>query len=132
MPLFWLINRKIMENKKTLVIGASTNPARYSYLAVHSLKKYGHEVLALAKRVGHLAGVSIQTEYPKDKNIHSVTLYVGSKNQKEYYDYLLDLKPERVIFNPGTENDEFAEMLESKGIPVVEACTLVMLSTGQY
>ncbi|MBT3383542.1 MAG: CoA-binding protein [Prolixibacteraceae bacterium] len=121
-----------MENKRTLVIGASMNPARYSYLAIHSLQKHGNEVVALAKRKGNIADIKIQTEFPGTKNIHTVTMYVGEKRQLEYYNKLVELKPKRVIFNPGAENNELAEVLENKGIEVIEACTLVMLSTGQY
>ena len=121
-----------MVEKKTLVIGASTNPLRYSYMAVHSLRNYGYGVVALAKRTGEVAGVQIQTEFPSDENIHTVTMYVGPKNQSEYYQAILDLKPERVIFNPGTENIELAEKLQLEGIEAIEACTLMMLSTGQY
>lgn len=121
-----------MENKKTLVIGASTNPARYSYLAVNSLRKHGHDVVALAKKEGKVADVPIQTNFPKEEDIHTVTLYVGAKHQPEYYDLLIELKPERVIFNPGTENLPFEENLKSNGIEVIDACTLVMLSTGQF
>lgn len=121
-----------MENKKTLVIGASTNPARYSHMAVQSLRKHGHEVVALAKRSGQVADIEIQTQFPEKENIHTVTMYVGPQRQPEFYDSIFDLKPERVIFNPGTENLELIENLESEGIEAIEACTLVMLSTGQY
>ena len=121
-----------MENKKTLVIGASENPARYSHLAIHSLRKKGYNVVALAKRQGIVSDVSIQTDFPFKQHIHTVTLYVGPQRQKEYFDSLLKLKPERVIFNPGTENTELEELLEGSGIETMEACTLVLLSTGQY
>ncbi len=120
-----------MTKKKTLVIGASTNPARYSYLAVNSLRTHGLEVVALAKREGRVADVKFTTVFPAD-DIHTVTLYVGPQRQPEYYSEIIALKPERVIFNPGTENYEFAKKLESGGIEVLEACTLVMLSTGQF
>ncbi|NQU55040.1 MAG: CoA-binding protein [Bacteroidetes bacterium] len=121
-----------MENKRTLVIGASTNPARYSHMAIHSLQKHENDVVALAKRSGKVADISIQTELPTSENIHTVTLYIGSQRQPEYYNYLLELNPKRLIFNPGTENNELVEKLKSKGIETFEACTLVMLSTGQY
>lgn len=117
---------------KTLVIGASTNPERYSNMVVRALKSHQHEVVALAKRTGEVAGVPIQTDFPVNELIHTVTLYVGPQHQPEYYQQVIDLHPERVIFNPGTENFEFAEMLELKGIETIEGCTLVMLSTGQY
>lgn len=121
-----------MKNKKTLVIGASTNPVRYSHMAVHQLRAHEHEVIGLAKRKGEVADIEIQTEFPEDNDIHTVTLYVGPKHQPEYYQPVLDLKPKRVIFNPGTENDEFNRKLTKAGIEAIEACTLVMLSTGQF
>jgi len=121
-----------MVNKKTLVIGASTNPVRYSHMAVHQLRSHNHEVIGLAKRKGKVADVEIQTEFPNDNSIHTVTLYVGPKHQPEYYEPVLKLKPTRVIFNPGTENDAFYQKLTTAGIEAIEACTLVMLSTGQY
>jgi len=117
---------------KTLVIGASTNPDRYSNMAVHALRNHNHEVVALAKREGKVSDVSIQTEFPINEDIHTVTMYVGAKHQDEYYKPLLELKPDRVIFNPGAENFELADMLESNGIETIEGCTLVMLSTGQF
>ncbi len=119
-------------NKKTLVIGASTNPARYSNLAIRSLLSHGHEVVALARREGFVGSVKIQTEFPEEQTIHTVTMYVGPQHQPEYYGPILDLNPKRVIFNPGTENREFVKMLESRGIETIEGCTLVMLGTGQY
>lgn len=121
-----------MENKKTLVIGASTNPVRYSYLAIQSLRKHGNDVVALAKKAGKVFDVEIQTEFPVNDDFNTVTLYVGPQRQPEYYNKLLALNPKRVIFNPGTENEELSEMLEEKGIETIVACTLVMLSTGQY
>ena len=130
MLLFCLKDNKM--SKRTLVIGASTNPARYSNMAIRSLLSHGHEVVALARRSGEVDSVKIQTEFPENQNIHTVTMYVGSQHQVEYYAFILDLNPKRVIFNPGTENSEFVEMLESRGIETIEGCTLVMLGTGQY
>jgi hypothetical protein len=121
-----------MENKKTLVIGASTNPERYSNMAINSLRRHNHNVIALAKRTGQVSDVTIQTEFPRKEDIHTVTMYVGAERQLEYYQALLELKPERVIFNPGAENFELADMLEMNGIETIEGCTLVMLNTGQY
>lgn len=119
-------------NKKTLVIGASTNPARYSNMAIKALLNHKYDVIALAKREGQIESVKIQTNFPENEFVHTVTMYVGEQHQSEYYKPILDLKPERVIFNPGTENFEFVEMLESRGIETIEGCTLVMLGTGQY
>lgn len=121
-----------MENKKTLVIGASTNPTRYSNMAIQLLREYNCEVVALAKRGGEVSDVTIQTEFPQNENIHTVSMYIGAHRQPEYYDFLLELNPERVIFNPGAENFLLAEMLEVNGIEAIDACTLVMLNTGQF
>jgi uncharacterized protein len=120
------------ENKKTLVIGASPKTERYSNKAIRMLLEYNHEVVALAKRTAHVNGVTIQTEFPKKNDIHTVTIYLGAKRQPEYYEQIIKLKPKRVIFNPGAENDEFIKKLESAGIETVENCTLVMLRTQQF
>lgn len=118
--------------KNTLVIGASENPARYSYLAVKKLIANHHPVQALGKRAGKIDDTEINTEHIAWENINTVTLYLNPQNQKPYYDYILSLNPERIIFNPGTENPEFESLAEKKGVKTIEACTLVMLSTGQY
>jgi predicted CoA-binding protein len=83
-------------------------------------------------RKGQIAGIDIHTDRPTDAEIDTVTLYVGPKNQPTWYDYILDLKPKRIIFNPGTENPELERMAQERGIETEEACTLVMLSVGQY
>jgi predicted CoA-binding protein len=121
-----------MDKKKTLVLGASENPARYGNIAVHRLMSYQHPVVAIGKREGNVAGVPIIKDTPAMDDIDTVTLYLNPSNQVPYYDYILSLKPKRVIFNPGTENDELEEKLEAAGIKPVIACTLVMLGTGQY
>jgi predicted CoA-binding protein len=118
--------------KKTLVIGASGNPTRYSNLALRQLLSHGQPVVALGKRSGQVEGVPIVTEQPEDKDFDTVTLYLNAANQKAYYDYILSLHPARIIFNPGAENPELAEKAASAGIQPLEACTLVLLSTGQY
>jgi predicted CoA-binding protein len=118
--------------KRTLVIGASENPDRYSAKAIKSLVSHNHNVVAIGLRIGEVAGVSFSAEKKKFLNIDTVTLYIGPKNQPEYYDYIVGLKPRRVIFNPGTENDEFIEKLKSFDIYPEVACTLVLLATGQY
>jgi predicted CoA-binding protein len=120
------------EPKKTLVLGASQNPARYSYLAVNRLRANQHPVVAIGKREGMVADVNIITEPPQIKDIDTVTVYMNEKNQKQYYDYILSLHPRRIIFNPGAENDDLAEMAVQQGIQPIEACTLVLLSTDQY
>ncbi len=119
-------------NKKTLVIGASENPERYSYKAICALRKHNHDVVALAKKTGKVDGVKIETEFPVMQDIHTVTLYVGPQRQPEYYSEIIKLKPKRVVFNPGTENPEFVAMLEENGIKAEVACTLVLLSIGSY
>ena len=118
--------------KKTVVLGASDNPARYSFEAVSRLRKYGHEVVAVGRKAAEVAGVPIVSEPPAEENVDTVTLYLNPKAQEDYYDYILSLHPKRIIFNPGTENDALVELAEQNGIEPVEACTLVMLSTGQY
>ncbi|MFI5171733.1 MAG: CoA-binding protein [Chitinophagales bacterium] len=118
--------------KKTVVLGASPNPGRYSYLAVRKLKIYGHEVVAIGKKEGAIDDTTIIKDHPIIDNIDTVTLYLNPDNQKQYYDYIIDLKPKRIIFNPGTENDELADLAEKNKIETIEACTLVLLSTGQY
>lgn len=121
-----------MKTKKTLVIGASTNPDRYSNLAIHKLIGHQHPVVALGNKNGIVAGIDIDTTHKPYTDIDTVTLYINPTLQKEYQEYILSLHPKRVIFNPGTENDEFADLLKQHDIQPQEACTLVLLSTGQY
>ncbi len=118
--------------KKTLVLGATSNPARYAYLAVVQLLKHGHEVVALGNKEDVVEGIPIQTGQPKLEDIDTVTMYINPFRQEEYYDYILDLKPKRIIFNPGTENYAFMQRAKLEGVEVLPACTLVMLSTGQF
>ncbi len=121
-----------MEKDKTLVIGASENPERYSNLAVRRLLARGYKVVAIGNRKGKVEDVEIITEHPQREDIETVTLYLNPTNQKVYYDYIISLKPKRIIFNPGTENEELERMALKEGINILEACTLVMLTTGQY
>ena len=118
--------------KKTLVMGASPNPERYSYKATVKLRKYGHQVLPHGIRKGDIEGLPILNNFPSDKDIDTVTLYLNPGNQEQYYSAILNLKPRRIIFNPGTENPELEALAALKGIETVEACTLVMLSTNRY
>ena len=118
--------------KKTLVIGASENHERYSFKAINALLNHNHDVIALAKRAGQVADITIQTSFPNQEEIDTVTLYVGPQHQPEYYSAIIDLKPKRVIFNPGTENPDFLSLLKENGIESEEACTLVLLSIGNY
>jgi predicted CoA-binding protein len=121
-----------MKNKKTLVLGASTKPARYSYIAIEKLIEKGHSVLAIGQNTGEVAGIKIHTKAIPLKNIDTVTLYLNSSRQRDYYNYIVEAKPKRVIFNPGTENPEFYQLLELNNIKVEVACTLVLLSINQY
>jgi uncharacterized protein len=121
-----------MEKKKTLVIGASANPARYSYLAVQKLSAHQHPVIALGIKKGAIGNTEIETEKKAFEQIDTITLYINPFRQKEYYDYILALQPKRIIFNPGAENEELFTLAQQKGIKTMEACTLVLLSTGQY
>jgi predicted CoA-binding protein len=120
------------EKKNTLVLGASDNPSRYSYLAVHRLRNKGYSVFAIGKRHTMVADVPVVTEKKYFENIHTITLYLNPLHQQEYYSYILSLKPKRIIFNPGAENDELYHLAKQNGIQPLEACTLVLLSTGQY
>ena len=121
-----------MKNKKTLVLGASANPSRYSYMAINSLTRREHSVVAVGLKESEVAGVTIQTKQIPFTNVDTVTLYLNPQRQKEYYNYVIGLQPKRVIFNPGTENPEFYQLLKSNGIEVDVACTLILLSSGQY
>jgi len=119
-------------NKKTLVLGASENPSRYSYLAINSLRKHEHPVAAIGRKKGRVLDVDITTEKTPLETVDTITLYLNPAHQKEYYDYILSLHPKRIIFNPGAENDELYNLAQKNGIQPLEACTLVLLSTGQY
>jgi uncharacterized protein len=121
-----------MTEKITIVLGASPKPERYSYLAVKKLMEFNIPVIAVGMREGEIFGVHIQKLFPEVSDIHTISLYVGPKNQPVYYDYILQIIPQRVIFNPGTENPEFEKILMNKGIQVVRGCTLNMLGKGTY
>ena len=121
-----------MDKKTTLVIGASENPDRYSNRAIKSLVRHNQQVKAIGLKSGNVEGVEIIKEKEEFNDIDTVTLYLNNNNQKQYEEYILSLNPNRIIFNPGAENEEFAIRANEKGIKTMEACTLVMLSTGQY
>lgn len=121
-----------MEKKQTLILGASDNPSRYSYLAIHKLRKYEHPVIAIGRKNTKVGDVLIEKETKPITGIDTVTLYLNPAHQQEYYDYILSLKPKRIIFNPGAENEELARLAAENNIQTMEACTLVLLSTGQY
>ncbi|MBX2921529.1 MAG: CoA-binding protein [Chitinophagaceae bacterium] len=118
--------------KKTLILGASDDPSRYSYLALNQLRAKGHPVEAIGKKKARVKDVAIETEKKYFDNIDTVTLYLNRHNQEAYYDYILSLHPRRIIFNPGAENPELEKLAGQNGISPVHACTLVLLSTGQY
>lgn len=116
----------------TLVIGASTNPNKYSNIAIKRLLDKNFSVVAIGIKKGNVLGVAIETEKKDFQNIDTVTLYLNPLRQKEYYDYIISLNPRRVIFNPGAENEEFVSLLKDKNIETEIACTLVLLSIDQY
>jgi predicted CoA-binding protein len=121
-----------MKNKKTLVLGATTNPARYSYLAIKKLREKGHDVVAIGRCTGKVNDVEVVSDTMPIEDLDTVTLYLNANNQKSYYNYILDQKPKRIIFNPGAENEELEHLAKEKNISTQHACTLVLLSTHQY
>jgi len=118
--------------KKTLIIGASPDPSRYSYKAAHMLTRFNHEIVNVGIKKGEVAGIEIEKPNEIHQDIDTITLYIGPALQPQYHDYILDTKPKRVIFNPGTENYELEKLLDQHDIEPMRACTLVLLSTGQY
>ena len=120
--------------KKTVIVGATANAGKYAYLAAQMLTEAGHEIVPLGIRKGVVAGREIIDIFtrPALQNVDTITLYIGPHRQPEWYSYLLSLKPKRIIFNPGTENEEFEKQAEEQGIEAVEACTLVMVRTNQF
>ena len=121
-----------MKNKKTLVLGASTKPERYAFKAITMLVEKGHSVMAIGQNAGEVAGITIRTKNIPLSNINTVSLYLNPQRQREFYNYIIEIKPKRVIFNPGTENPAFYQLLQSNGIKAEVACTLVLLTTNQY
>jgi len=122
----------MQKQKKTVVLGASQNPSRYSYLALRKLSAHNHPVIAVGRREGKVGDITIHKEHVVESDVDTVTLYLNPGNQVQYYDYILDLHPKRIIFNPGTENEELIEKARENNIEPFIGCTLVMLSTGQY
>jgi predicted CoA-binding protein len=123
---------KMMKNKKTLVLGATTKPDRYAFRAINMLVEKGHTVLAIGQNTGEVAGVKIYTKAIPVKNVDTVTLYLNPTRQRDYYNYIIEAQPKRVVFNPGTENPELYQLLELNNIKAEVACTLVLLATNQY
>ncbi len=120
--------------KKTLIVGATTNESRYAYLAAEMLTEYGHPIVPIGIKKGEIFGQQILSinEKPPVKEVDTITLYIGPQHQPEWYEYLLSLKPKRIIFNPGTENSEFEKMVKDSEIEALEACTLVLLRSNQF
>ncbi|HMG92827.1 MAG TPA: CoA-binding protein [Chryseolinea sp.] len=120
--------------KKTAIIGATPNQSRYAYLAANMLREYDHEIVPIGIKQGEVAGKEILDirKKPAVNGLDTVTLYIGPRHQPEWYNYILSLKPKRIIFNPGTENDEFEQLAEENGIEALQACTLVLLRSLQY
>ena len=117
---------------KTLVLGASTNLSRYSNKAINLLRAHQHEVVAVGRDTGIVADVTIQSSFPENEKIDTVTMYLSPIHQQGYYDKIIAAKPRRIIFNPGAENTELGKVAEQNGIKTEEACTLVLLNTGLY
>ena len=120
------------KSETVLVLGASDNPARYSYMATRMLLEYGYRVWLTGRRAGEVLGQQITTSFPQTGTIDTVTLYVGPDNQGDFMQPIELLKPRRVLFNPGTENPDWQEKLNAIGIETENACTLVLLSSGQF
>lgn len=115
-----------------MVLGATPNKKRFAHTCVKSLIRYGYNVIPLGVKEGEIAGQPIVTEKRSVKNLHTITIYLNAENQKNYYDYIIQQDPKRIIFNPGAENPELKSKAEQKGIEVVEACTLIMLNSGTF
>jgi len=122
----------MIKSKKTIVLGASANPSRYSYLAIKKLTAHHHPVVAIGKKKGAVGEVSIETDHLPVSDVDTITLYLNPTNQQQYYDYIFNLKPKRIIFNPGTENEYLIKKAKENNIETVVGCTLVMLSIGNY
>ncbi len=120
--------------KKTVIIGATPDRSRYAYLAAQMLSQYQHDIVPVSIKTGEVIGHEILDlrKKPAIEGVDTVTMYIGTRNQAEWIDYILSLKPKRIIFNPGTENYEFEQRAEALGIEALQACTLVMLRSGQY
>ena len=118
-------------SKKVLVIGASENPLRYSNKAILKLNEMNHKIFAFGNRPGKVMGIEISTKFPIEE-IDTLTIYLSSKNQKQYYKDIINLNPKRIIFNPGAENEELHILAHEKGIEVINSCTLLMLSVGSF
>ena len=120
------------ETRTTLVIGASENPERYAFKASTKLQEHGYKIIAFGLKPGCIGNVLIQTTFPKETEIDTVTMYVGPERQAALIPEIIELKPRRIIFNPGTENPNFIKLAQDAGIKTEIACTLVLLATESY
>ncbi|MFD2200677.1 CoA-binding protein [Shivajiella indica] len=122
------------EEKKTVILGATENRMRYAYVAAEMFAERDMPFVPVGIKKGQVFGREILDlkEKPAIKDVHTVTLYIGPQNQQDWYDYIISLKPKRIIFNPGTENPELMALAKENGIQVCQACNLVLLSTGQF
>ena len=120
--------------KRTAIIGASDHPYRYSFLAANRLKSHDHPIVLLGIRKGNVASEEILDirSRPHFEDIHTITMYVGKHHQADLEEYILSLHPKRIIFNPGSENNELSQKARELGIETLNACTLVMLSSDQF
>jgi uncharacterized protein len=118
--------------KRTIVLGASPNPERYAFQATKKLKDYGYDVIPIGNKKGEIDGITIQNDDTQHEYVDTITLYLNPENQKPYYKYIFSLKPKWIIFNPGTENVELIKIAQENGIETEIACTLVLLSLGDY
>ncbi len=121
-------------SKKTVIIGATTNTGRYAYMAAERLSGASVEFVPVGIKKGTVFGQPILPikEKPMVNDVHTVTMYIGPQNQPKWYAYILSLNPKRIVFNPGTENDEFQNLARQRNIEIVQGCTLVMLGVGTY
>lgn len=120
------------EGPVTVVLGASPLPERHAHMAVLRLRAAGHQVVAVGRRTGNIGDVPIRQEWPAGVAVDTVTIYMNSVNQAPWMRVILDAHPRRIIFNPGAEHPAFAAQAAQAGINALDACTLVMLATGQY
>ena len=122
----------LVKEKKTLILGATPDSSRYAYLAANRLVRTGHPIINVGIKKGEVAGVEIEKAEEVHSDIDTINLYIGPQHQPPLYDYILATNPKRIIFNPGTENAELRRLAKERGIETLSACTLVMLSTGEY
>ena len=119
-------------SRKTVVVGASSSPYRASKEAILKLESKGYEVIAIGKNKGKIGDIDIFTNQPDLLGVHTVSIYLRKAIHHEVKDYIENLNPRRVIFNPGAENWEWKSKLERKGVEVISACTLTMLALDQF